>query len=465
MNLAGNRKAVGIAGFLTVWATLVGFDVGAQLRAVVPPACVPPSGGPSGPPELKPTTITTIGQAYYCIIDNYYSGSVLDDRSLLVPAFAALTQELQRRRLDQAGASLPALTGRTDQDWAAFSHVYEQITARLPQNPAVRQAVAEATMHGMVASLNDNHAMWARGRILNLIGITLNAQVGPGHLDPVASEPLFIRQVSGPAESAGIRMGDELLAVNGVPPSVNGVVSVGVLRWITHASPDTPVQLTVHRPATEATFTVTVTPAESQPPPTRDESKLVNGNIAYVKMPNFGPRSADRVLTVIAELRNITSLRGVILDLRGNGGGSPEERARLLGAWVHGKITNYWCDANDRCTEGRTDDSVPLLGLRLVTLIDRYCASACDSFVSAVKDLRLGTLVGTRTAGAVSGPGQPYLLDDGSAIVLPKYHERAANGEIVNTIGVPPDYFAPLTAPDLSTGRDPGLTKAVELLR
>jgi hypothetical protein len=79
-----------------------------------PPACEalsPPEDPSAPPPELKPTTITAIGQAYYCILDNYFSGRILDSRSLLVPAFAALTQELQRRGLDQSEATLPALAG------------------------------------------------------------------------------------------------------------------------------------------------------------------------------------------------------------------------------------------------------------------------------------------------------------------------------------------------------------------
>jgi hypothetical protein len=68
----------------------------------------PPANPPETPPELKRITLTTIGQAYYCIRDSYYSGPVLDDRSLLVPAFAALTQELQGRGLDQSEATLPS---------------------------------------------------------------------------------------------------------------------------------------------------------------------------------------------------------------------------------------------------------------------------------------------------------------------------------------------------------------------
>jgi carboxyl-terminal processing protease len=482
MNTATKRKTFAIASLLVASAILTVYRVPSVGAAPSdpdrPPACQPPPEGPTTPPQLTPTTITTIGQVYFCILDNYYSGPVLDDRSLLVPAFAALTQELQRRGLDQSEATLPALTGKRSEwenrDWKAFSEVYERIVAKLPPDPGVRQAIAEATIRAMVDSLNDNHARWQRGpqARANWTGMRLSGFQG-SHLDPVATEPLFVAAVDlrGAADVAGIRPGDEILAVNGVPPYVNGVLSGGVVKWITQSTIGTPVELTLHRPATDATFTVMVIPGppSGEPGPGGPpgvEAKLVDGNIAHVRLPEFFPGAADTVLQAIAELRKNAALRGVILDLRSNPGGSPTEVFRLLGALAHDTVTSYWCDVKDHCTANRTDDSVALLNLPLVALTDRNCASACDSFTSAVKDLHLGTLVGTRTAGAAAGPaGGVYRLDDGSIISLPKYHELAANGEVVNAIGVAPDYYAPLTATELSAGRDPGLAKAVELLR
>jgi carboxyl-terminal processing protease len=477
------RRVTGAAALVAVLSMVPSTRLIASLNPSRPPACEAPAppdpSAPPQPPELKPTTITTIGQAYFCILDNYYSGPVLESRSLLVPTFATLTQELQRRGLDQPVATLPAFTGKKEgkkeeDDWAAFSQVYEQITARLPQDPALQQAVAEVTMRALVDSLNDNHARWQRGPQVraNWTGMRLSG-FQAGRPDPVATEPLFVAAVDhgGAADVAGVRPGDEIFAVNGVPPYVNGVLSGGVVKWITQSTIGTPVELTVHRPATDANLTVTVMPG---PPlgepgpggPPGVEANLVDGNIAYVRLPGFFPGAADDVLQAIAALRNNATLRGVILDLRGNAGGMPTEVFRLLGAFGHDAVTSYWCDVKDHCTANRTDDSVALLNLRLVALTDRNCASACDSFTSAVKDLHLGTLIGTRTAGAVAGPaGGLYRLDDGSTITLPKYHELAANGEIVNTIGVAPDYYAPLTAADLSAGRDPGIAKAVELLR
>ena len=101
----------------------------------------------------------------------------------------------------------------------------------------------------------------------------------------------------------------------------------------------------------------------------------------------------------------------------------------------------------------------------LAVLTDRDCASACDSFAGSVKDLRLGALVGTRTAGVVAGLPQGYVLDDGSSIVFPVRYELGANHESVNGIGVAPDYDAPLTAAGLSSGHDAGVEKALAVLR
>ena len=115
---------------------------------------------PTAPP-LHPTTVTTIGQAYYCVFAHYYAGPVLDDRVLLAGAFAGFTQELDRLGMDQPGAAMPALTGHRDSDWTAFAAVYQKVTSQLRASPAQRQELAAATMTSIIASLHDNHARWS----------------------------------------------------------------------------------------------------------------------------------------------------------------------------------------------------------------------------------------------------------------------------------------------------------------
>ena len=71
---------------------------------------------------------------------------------------------------------------------------------------------------------------------------------------------------------------------------------------------------------------------------------------------------------------------------------------------MHGKVWGFDIDRNGVRTANHTDDTVALLHQPLVVLTDRDCVSAGDAFSDAVKDLHIGTLVGTRTAGDVAGP-------------------------------------------------------------
>ncbi len=408
----------------------------------------------TGPPpqSAPPTSVNTLRQAYFCVLDNYYSGPVMDSRALLKSALAAYTQDLIRRGADRAGLRLPALTGNRDTDWAAFAKVLGT------GDPAALRAA----ITGMVAGLHDNHARWVRptpppeGGPVGTGIVGVSAGQGP-QFDPAARPPLFITRVlpGSPAAKADIRPGDIMVKVNGVPTVIGDTVNHGIIDVFA----SDPVRLTLKRPTTGRTRTVELRqgPITRQPP--KVTSKKLPGGAIYVQLPGFYEGAADQV---IAELQS--KPEAVVLDLRGNGGGSPREVTRLLGAFAHGKVTSYFCPLKGDCVPNRTDDSVPLLGSRLVVLTDRACASACDDFSAAVKDNALGTLVGTRTAGAVSGPGEGYLLDDGSVLILPKVRHLGPDREIIDTIGVPVDHYAPMTALDLATGRDPGVAKALTLL-
>jgi carboxyl-terminal processing protease len=442
--------------------------------ASIPAPCARQTAPTTPPPT--PTTITTLQQAYHCILARYYGGPVLDHRTLLAAAFAGLTQQLQRRGYDQPTATLPALTGNRERDWAAFRAAYQQVTSKLPADPELRQALAAAALATMVASLDDNHAAWVRS--LRPPGANPDDAYGLGiaglsgvqgtRADPAATPPLFVTSVlaASPAARQGVRPGDVIVSVNGAPPFAGGVLSQGVVDWINQQYPQRQtVRLRSHRPSTGRTWTTAITPARFKSAPPTASARLLRGDIADIKLPEFFPGAADQVLQAIAGLRRGRTLRGVILDLRGNGrGGAPAEVARLLGAFAHGKITSYDCDVGGTCTPNHTDDTIPLLSLRLVALIDRGCASACEDFSAAVKDLGLGALVGTRTAGGVAGPASSYLLDDNSVLRLPEKHHLGPNKELINTIGVAADHHAPLTADDLSSGRDAAVTTALRLL-
>ncbi|MFK4041481.1 S41 family peptidase [Nonomuraea wenchangensis] len=439
-----------------------------------------PAGTVCAPPQAPPgaetaTTIDVIEQAYFCTLGNYYSGATLDSRSLLLAAFVALTQELNRNGREVPGATMPPLTGDRKADWAAFETAYRKIGDQVPD---LRDKLAVVTLEAIVAALGDNHADWKRQdkRAPDYYdgdgyGLGLDANVNGPQVDTnpgAAVAPLFVATVlGGAAQAAGLRPGDIIEAINGSAPFIDGEATPAIAALYPKYPEARPVRLRLLRQSTGRRWSVMLKPGLFQ----RDlaglqmvRSKLLDDDIVYVRVTQFAPNSANRVLRAITRLRTGRTLSGVMLDLRGNGGGSPVEATRLLSAFVHGKNTAYQCTVDGTCQATPTDDTVELLNLPLVVLIDRGCASACEHFSSAVKDLRLGQLVGTRTAGVISGPAQSYLLGNSTLLSFPARHHLGPNREVIDRIGVPPDHYVPLTPQDAAAGRDPALAKALTLL-
>jgi carboxyl-terminal processing protease len=209
---------------------------------------------------------------------------------------------------------------------------------------------------------------------------------------------------------------------------------------------------------------VTLT-AAPYPTPQPVTARVLPGNVAYVRLASFVDNSANFVVAALDGLRLGKHPHGLVLDLRGNGGGSAAEPAHLLSAFVHHRIFAYMENGQGHLTPQWTGTDMPLVRTHLVVLIDRGCASACDVTAAAIHDLHLGCLVGERTAGDAAGPAEPWFLDDGGVIQIPVAFMRGADGEIVDGIGVPPDDPAPVTAAALSAGRDPGIEQALQDLK
>jgi carboxyl-terminal processing protease len=472
----GSLRRPARAGLCCLAAVAVTAAIGAARTsgpaqaASTPPAC----SQPTQQPAPGPTTVTTIGQAYYCIFAHYYSGPVLDDQVLLAGAFAGLTQELVRLGIDQPAATMPALTGNRDSDWAAFSAVYSRVISKVPGRDV--QQVAEAAMTGMVAALDDNHAHWQYpapqppGATPNdTYGLGVNTSPAPGLLKSAPGEalpPAVVASVDpgSPAARAGVRTGDVITAVNGTPPFTDGLNSPGAFSLLYQSYPQQQtVRITVLWPVTRATRTVTITPVLYKAPALSVSSRLLDGDIGYVQIPAFFPGVASQALAAVKNLQQTATLHGLILDMVG-GGGSGAEVGQLLGAFEHGTAYGYECTVTGTCTADYPVASIPLLHLPLAVLADRNCVSGCEAFSGAVKDLHLGTLIGTRTAGIVAGPAAGWALDDGSLLALPAEHELGANHELINGIGVAPDHDIPVTALDLATGHNPDIAEALALL-
>jgi carboxyl-terminal processing protease len=441
------------------------------------PACS--ADQPQAAPPFPPPTMATIAEAYSCLLAHYPTGDALDDRVLLHGAMVGLVSYLLQQGLDQPDAVLPALTGNRSADWQAFRQTYVRIAARLPHHARVQQGLVRAAITGLVASLHDDHTGYAISQPVPTgpagggparIGLGLRLSTDGGPIGPTgmplwATAPLFILAADpgSPAARAGLRPGDVITAIDGLPPFVGGQADQVVLGLLHHPGLH---HLSVRRPVSGRARTVAVTAASyPQPEPQAVTARRLPGDVAYVRLAMFVPNAANYVIAGMDGLGLGANLRGLVLDLRGNGGGAVDEPPRLLGAFIHHAIFAYYEDGHGHRTPQWTDATMPLVHVPLVVLIDGRCASACDVTAGAIRDLHLGRLVGERTAGVAGGPASPWFLDDGSALFISGAFMRGADGEIVDGIGVPPDVEVPMTAAALSASRDPGLDEALRDLR
>lgn len=258
-----------------------------------------------------------------------------------------------------------------------------------------------------------------------------------------------------PAEEVGLRPNDIIYEVDGV--SAYGMDLDKVVSLI-KGEEGTTVQMTIYRDGEYLEMTVQRRQVEI---PTVEQEMLEN-SMAYIRIIEFDEVTPGQFEQALQTSRS-KGMKGLILDLRGNPGGSVNavvDIARMLlpeGLVVYtedkyGKREEYSCDGNNE------------FELPLVVLIDGNSASASELLSGAIQDYRKGTLVGTTTFG--KGIVQQMLtLRDGSAvkITISSYYTPA--GRNIHGIGIEPDVACPFDGEAYyGSGYDNQLEKAKEVL-
>lgn len=180
-----------------------------------------------------------------------------------------------------------------------------------------------------------------------------------------------------------------------------------------------------------------------------EQVRRLPGNVGYLDLRMFSG-APEAHATAVAAMQFLASCDAIIVDLRRNGGGSPEMIQTLLtylvpeGERLH--INDFYRRAGDRTEQFHTASHVPgrrLAGKPLYVLTSPWTASAAEEFAYDVQTHKLGTVLGGTSAGAAH-PGGLFRL-------APHHAAFIATGRAVNPItrtnwegvGVKPDIDAP----------------------
>jgi carboxyl-terminal processing protease len=466
------RTAVTLSLIACAVAAANAKGTGQESKSDGPSACALLSPSSASEPS-RATTSVTVGEAYRCLLGHYGGVSALRPDLLLRSAMGGVIGYLRGRGEDSVAAALPPLSSDPGAAWRSFQHAFDDVVGSVPGGSSQISGLADAAIEAMTASLHDDHTDFtpARRSPLGASQPDLGIYVRTAATRPQA---MVIDDVdpAGPSARAGLRRGDLVEEVEGRPvplPPASDLGSAALdqmarlwtpaqLGWIPARS--SAVTLLVRRPTARRPFRVKVVPATSM---YNISARALPGGVAYVRIHGFLTPSTGN--DAVAAVRRVEPSRGVIVDLRGNTGGNPQALASLIGAFVHHRVVAINVDRAGRRQLLLSDDSVRLLDQPLVLLVDGGSLSAAETAAADVKDLRLGSVIGERTAGIVAGAGLPFVLDDGSVLAIDTAAALGPDGEIIDGIGVPVDRQAPLPTPlQLARGQDPAITAALHEL-
>jgi carboxyl-terminal processing protease len=258
-----------------------------------------------------------------------------------------------------------------------------------------------------------------------------------------------------PARDAGIVAGDVITRVNG--QSIAGEDATAATARI-RGPAGTKVTITVLS-RSGSSRTLTLTRREVDVPQVTGRIETVRGQkIAYVRLAGFFPGAHGELRQEVERLYG-RGAQGVVLDLRGNGGGLLTEAVLVSSIFVpDGPIVSTEGRTQPKRTLNATGESLPRHPM--VVLINRDTASASEIVTAALEQSGLAKVVGTRSFG--KGTFQEVIpLDNGGALDLTVGEYLTRNGTSINGIGIAPQVMAkdnPQTKPD------EGLQRALQVL-
>lgn len=261
-----------------------------------------------------------------------------------------------------------------------------------------------------------------------------------------------------PAAKAGLRLGDIVLEVDGV--DVQSMVLEDVIAMIKGPA-GTDVTLKIYRPDEQREFEVTITRARIEV--RSAEGKMRPDGLAYVKIAVFGETTADELDDTLLELLK-QNPRGLIVDLRGNGGGYLNAAREVLGRFLQEGIATYEQDRDgNRTPLPIIHGAAKAYDLPMVVLVNGGTASASEITAGALQDYGRAILIGEQTFG--KGSIQNVIpLEDGSTVRITWAHWLTPKGREIQDIGLTPELIVDLTPEDYAANRDPQLEAAAAYL-
>lgn len=299
-----------------------------------------------------------------------------------------------------------------------------------------REVIEDGVYDGMVSSLGDPYSTYySEEELADIMEQTEGIYYGIGayvSLDLATGLGKISGVIAGtPAETANLREGDLIYKVDGV--SAEGLELTEIVGMI-KGEEGTKVHLTLIREGESDYIEVDIERKKVESPTVNYE--VYDNGMGYIQITEFDEITVDQFTEAMAVCKG-SDVKGIILDLRSNPGGNLSAVVEIAREILPKGLIVYTEDREGKRTEYSCDGTKELK-IPMVVLINGNSASASEILAGAIKDYKIGTLVGTTSYG--KGIVQRIIgLDDGSAVKLTVSSYFTPNGNNIHGIGIEPD--------------------------
>ena len=320
-------------------------------------------------------------------------------------------------------------------------------------DPVSDRRLMRSAIRGMLSGLDPHSEFLDHSELEDLNEDTSGTYSGLGIEVAQADHQLVIVTPidGGPAKRAGIRAGDVIVAIDGIPvlpdtldaavKQLRGPIGSKITLSVVHSGSHQPVKVPLVRQRIRVASVTT---------------QMLEPGFAYIRISEFQDNTADDLTRVLEKLQGQHGpLRGAVLDLRSNPGGLVTSAVGVADDFLNSGVivsTRGRLPQSDLAFRATPGDL--LQGAPLVVLVDNGTASAAEIVTGALKDNHRALIMGRRTFG--KGSVQTIMpIGHGDAVKLTTARYYTPNGTSIQAAGITPDIV--LGNVTVATGRQPSL--------
>ncbi len=374
---------------------------------------------------------------------------------------------------ESSGPAQTGLSSNQKVDFKTLNQILDILTKEYVDPSRLDdRTLYEAAINGLLKSLSDHGTFYVDPDTYRISVIPSSGTFeGIGAtVSQRGSDIVIVAPIKGtPAEAAGIRAGDVIVAVEG--ESTQGwTVDQAVLKIRGPAG--TPVTLTIRHPDQNTTEDITITRDEirvesvTTTPPggtLQDSAGNAVTDLAYVRISEFTGLTEEELSPVLKDISN-GAYKGLILDLRGNPGGLLDTVVGVADMFLaHGIILVEVSRSGDERVFNASSGG-EAVDIPLTILVDQFSASGSEVLSAAVEENGRGVILGQKTFGkGTVNIARP--LSDGGALFVSIARWLTPDRNQIDGVGIQPNIEVAQSDADTNLHRDTQLLRAIDYLR